>query len=219
MDDLPLCERLQIAKERELILSIQNKPSERVRRKSKVISTDSEISVHHKNAPAEMSSRRPVKRLRDNADNSVKKFRDPRFMDLHGKLNHEKFLQSYEFLEERQEKEINEITKVLKKVKSEKTKSVLKESLGKMKQEMMERHRAAAVKVRLREVNRAERQKVQEGKTPFFLKRAAKKDIALDERFNELKREGKLQKFLGKKRKKNSNKDHRLMPDRRNTEE
>lgn len=50
------------------------------------------------------------------------------------------------------------------------------------------------------------------GKKPFFLKEAAKKEIALEERFEELKREGKLQKFLDKRRKRNSNKDHRWLP-------
>ena len=38
-------------------------------------------------------------------------------------------------------------------------------------------------------------------------------------RYNELKREGKLNKFMTKKRKQNSNKDHRWLPSRRGEDE
>jgi ribosomal RNA-processing protein 36 len=61
---------------------------------------------------------------------------------------------------------------------------------------------------------------VKNGKNPFFLKRSKVKEIALEERFNELKQSGKLNSFLAKKRQKNSNKDHlRLPKQRRNTSE
>ena len=56
----------------------------------------------HKNGPAEMRSDRPVRRLRDNADNSTRKWRDPRFSEVSGKLKHDKFLKSYKFLDEYQ---------------------------------------------------------------------------------------------------------------------
>jgi len=68
-------------------------------------------------------------------------------------------------------------------------------------------------------VKREERDKVAEGKGAFFLKRSAKKAIAVEERFNELKRDGKLQKFMAKKRQRNANKDFHKMPARRDDDE
>jgi ribosomal RNA-processing protein 36 len=60
---------------------------------------------------------------------------------------------------------------------------------------------------------------VKKGKKPFFLKESAKKEIALEQRYEDLKKEGKLQKFLAKKCKKNSNKDHRWLPQGRRANE
>jgi ribosomal RNA-processing protein 36 len=44
------------------------------------------------------------------------------------------------------------------------------------------------------------------------LKESAKKEIALEEKYEELKRDGKLQKFLAKKSKKDASKDKRWLP-------
>jgi hypothetical protein len=84
------------------------------------ISSATRPKKKHKNAPAEMPSNKPVRRyiiqyfvewsrfelysvrLRINADNSTRKFRDPRFSDLSGKMNSDIFLQSYKFLDEYQ---------------------------------------------------------------------------------------------------------------------
>jgi hypothetical protein len=47
------------------------------------------------------------------------------------------------------------------------------------------------------------------------LKASEKKTMLLEEKYNELKKEGRLNQFMEKRRKKNSNKDHRWMPERR----
>eukprot|EP01042_Synura_sphagnicola_P003301 gene3301-4086_t len=71
---------------------------------------------------------------------------------------------------------------------------------------------------KLQAMKKAEKEKVKLGKQPYFLKAAAKQEIALEQRYEELKGAGKLQKFLQKRRKKNSNKDHRYLPARRQRE-
>jgi len=55
---------------------------------------------------------------------------------------------------------------------------------------------------------------VKEGKKPFFQKRSALRERELLSHFEELKREGKLEKFLAKKRKKMASKQHRSLPER-----
>jgi hypothetical protein len=76
-----------------------------------------------------MPSNKPVRRLRVDADNSVKKTIDPRFSELSGKLNTDIFTKSYQFLDEDQEKEIAVMEKKLAKAKSPHTKEQLREEL------------------------------------------------------------------------------------------
>ena len=187
--------------------------------KSRLIADSKKSSVKegrsNKNAPAVMKSNKPVRRLRIDADNTTRKSRDPRFAEGSGNLSHDKFLQAYSFLDKYQEDEINDITKSIKKVKDPDDQGVLKAELFKRKQEMTERRRSLKIKERLSVSRAEEREKVKNGKMPYHLGRNAKKVIALEQRFDELKGEGKLNSFLLKKRKKNANKDHRWLPSRR----
>ena len=173
------------------------------------------VGRENKNAPAVMKSNRPVRRLRIDANNTTRKFRDPRFVEGSGTLDEDRFHQNYAFLDKYQEDEVNELTRAMKKSKNPTVKDQIKTELLGKKQEMTERRRSMKVKARLQTVRAEERQKVKNGKTPFFLKRSAKKQIALEERFDELKKDGKLNAFLMKKRKRNSNKEHKKMPRRR----
>lgn len=85
-----------------------------------------------------------------------------------------------------------------------------------MKQEATERRRALNTIQRLDEMKQEERRKVKEGvKKPYFMKNSAMKEVALEERYKDLKKTGKLQKFMAKKRKHNSSKDRKWLPERR----
>ncbi len=64
-------------------------------------------------------------------------------------------------------------------------------------------------------MKKEEKQKIKEGKTPYFMKNSVKKNIIAEERFTALKKEGKLQKYMNKKRKKNASKDRNKLPSRR----
>lgn len=187
--------------------------------KSKFMTEDKKSSLKegrsNKNAPAVMKSNKPVRRLRIDADNTTRKSRDPRFAEGSGEYKPDKFLQAYQFLDKYQEDEIAVLTKSLKKQHNPEEKEELKAELFKRKQEMTERRRSLKIKARLSVAKSDEREKVKNGKLPFHLNRNAKKKIALEERFDELKGEGKLNSFLLKKRKKNANKDHRWLPSRR----
>mmetsp|Transcript_1752 Transcript_1752/g.2982 ORF Transcript_1752/g.2982 Transcript_1752/m.2982 type:complete len:299 (-) Transcript_1752:936-1832(-) len=168
-----------------------------------------------KNAPAEMASNRPVRRLRVDTNNTNKQSVDPRFTEFSGRMNEKIFAKDYAFLDDYRDNEISELSKSLRKIKSETKKSELKSEIIKMKQQSKERKRGVKVMERLEHMKRDEREKVKQGKKPFFLKKSAKHTIELEERYKELRQEGKLHKFMEKKRKKNSNKDHRWIPGRR----
>ena len=232
--EMPLWKRLNLLASREIdeastMVKIPTKISMRKKsidiqdEKSKMIANNKKSlkkeGRSNKNAPAVMKSNKPVRRLRIDADNTTRKSRDPRFAEGSGNLSHDKFLQAYSFLDKYQEDEITSIAQSLKKVRNDDDKEVLKGELMKRKQEMTERRRSLKIKDRLSAARAEEREKVKNGKMPFHLDRNAKKVIALEERFDELKGEGKLNSFLLKKRKKNANKDHRWLPSRRGEEE
>lgn len=201
----------------------QERKANSLRAASQKTSTTSETEYNKKskNAPAEMRSNRPVRRLRENSNARPPKHADPRFSDLHGKLKHNSFLDGYKFLDQYQESEVEKLAKVIKKTKSVATREHLKEELGKRKQEMIERRRALKIRDRMRAVRTEERTKVAAGKKPFFLKESAKKALVLEERYEELKASGggKLKKFIEKKRTKNAKKDIRWLPGRRDADE
>jgi ribosomal RNA-processing protein 36 len=53
------------------------------------------------------------------------------------------------------------------------------------------------------------------GAKPFYLKKSEKRKRELVAKYEELKAAGQLDKFMAKRRKKNSAKDHRYVPSRR----
>ena len=225
-EDVPLWQRVQQLNQAELEASssVTQHTTERVKRKRDDASTAAAFGARrptsvegraNKNAPAVMKSNRPVRRLRIDANNASRKFRDPRFTEGSGTLDSDKFHHNYAFLDEYQEDEVNALGRALKKTKNADQREQLKAELLKRKQELTERRRSLKVKARLLAVKQDEREKVKNGKTPFFLKRSAKKQIALEERFDELKKEGKLSSFLQKKRKRNANKEHKSLPRQR----
>ena len=56
---------------------------------------------------------------------------------------------------------------------------------------------------------------VEAGHKPFYLKKSEKRKRELVAKYEELKASGQLDKFMMKRRKKNSAKDHRYVPGRR----
>ena len=125
--------------------------------------TNVKMGRAHKNAPAEMASNRPVRRLRVDADNSSKKCIDPRFNDISGKLDENTFSKNFDFLDGYKEDEIQKMSGVLKKVKAVAKRDEIKVELLKMKQQLNERKRGLKVAGRLEEMKREERAKVKEG--------------------------------------------------------
>ena len=80
---------------------------------------------------------------------------------------------------------------------------------------MTERRRVMRQMDKIGRLKSEERAKVAAGKTPFFLKQSKVRELALEDRYDELKGSGKLRKFVEKKRRKNTAKDRRWMPEER----
>ncbi|KAG8430292.1 hypothetical protein GDO86_018042, partial [Hymenochirus boettgeri] len=162
--------------------------------------------------PVEVSSKKPVSFLRKVVQAKKQIRRDPRFDDLSGEYKPEVFEQTYKFLDviKKQEKEM--VQKKLKKVRD----PDLKDKLEQLAQRMDQQEAAAQKRQRQREreleFKKQQRELAQQGKKPFYLKRGDLRKLELAEKYQELKKRGKLENFLSKKRKRNSHKDRRKLP-------
>ena len=78
----------------------------------------------------------------------------------------------------------------------------LRDTLIKGRQQMSERHRAQRQKEKLDTLYKNEKDKVKAGKTPYFMKKSAVKQVLLEDRYDELKKSRKLKTFMERKRKK-----------------
>lgn len=134
-----------------------------------------------KHAPMEVSSRqRPQKQART----STTSRRDPRFESTSGELKADLFRSSYGFLEEHEAAEIKQ------------------SGDPELLRRRVERQRKESERDVKAKLKREERQAVAQGKKPFFLKRAQIKRKVLEQRFDDLRKRGKLDTFMRRKEKK-----------------
>ncbi|CAM9259291.1 unnamed protein product [Pylaiella littoralis] len=171
----------------------------------------------NKNRPQEASSLRAVGRFREVVPGKRKISRDPRFEGGGGssKLNYDIFRKAYGFLGTYQDSEIEALKKSLKKEKDQERSARLQGLLTRLQQERAERSQGDRSRTAIRDARKKEREAVAGGKKAFFLKGSEKKKLSLEQRYEGLKEEGKLSKFMEKKRKKNAAKDHRWLPSKR----
>uniref|UniRef100_F7I6H8 rRNA biogenesis protein RRP36 n=1 Tax=Callithrix jacchus TaxID=9483 RepID=F7I6H8_CALJA len=138
--------------------------------------------------------------------------RDPRFDDLSGEYNPEVFDKTYQFLNDIRAKEKELVKKQLKKHRSGEEHEKLQQLLHRMDQQEMaqqERKQQQELHLALKQERRAQ---AQEGHRPYFLKKSEQRQLALAEKFKELKRSKKLESFLSRKRRRNAGKDRRHLP-------
>ncbi|XP_062244514.1 ribosomal RNA processing protein 36 homolog isoform X1 [Platichthys flesus] len=167
----------------------------------------------NKNRPMEISAKRPAPFLRQVVAVRKPTLRDPRFDDLSGEYKPEIFEKTYKFIDNIKQREKEVVQKQLKRKKiSEEKKEKLQFLLKRM--ENQERARKSREQQRERELQfkRQQRERANQGAQPFFLKNSEKKKLQLAEKYQELKKTGKLQNFLSKKRKRNAGKDRRKLP-------
>ncbi|KAK5865500.1 hypothetical protein PBY51_019766 [Eleginops maclovinus] len=168
----------------------------------------------NKNRPMEISAKRRAPFLRQVVAAKKPTLRDPRFDDLSGEYKPEIFVQTYKFINDIKQKEREIVKKQLKKTKP--TNIQRKEKLQFLLKRMdnQERARKNQEEQRERELQfkRLQRERASQGDKPFFLKNSEKKKLQLAEKYQELKKTGKLENFLSKKRKRNAGKDRRKLP-------
>ncbi|XP_055469091.1 kelch domain-containing protein 3 isoform X3 [Psammomys obesus] len=170
------------------------------------------VCVADKHRPLEMSAKVRVPFLRQVVPISKKVARDPRFDDLSGDYNPEVFDKTYQFLNDIRAKEKELVKKQLKKHRSGEEHEKLQQLLQRMEQqEMVQQERKQQQELRLA-LKQERRALAQQGHRPYFLKKSEQHQLALAEKFKELKRSKKLESFLSRKRRRNAGKDRRQLP-------
>ncbi|XP_059173356.1 ribosomal RNA processing protein 36 homolog isoform X2 [Physella acuta] len=154
----------------------------------------------NKNRPTELSARRPVPKTSFAGKNKLA--RDPRFDDLSGEFNEKIFKQTYGFLNDVKTKEKLKLKKMITKTTDKNKKSELKQLVNRMEQKELAEARKSQQELLEKEWTKKERERIKEGKKPFFLKKSAKKALWEAEFKKELEEKGKMQKYLTRKSKK-----------------
>ena len=104
------------------------------------------------------------------------------------------------------------VKKQLKKHRSGEEHDKLQQLLQRMEQQEMaqqERKQQQELRLALKQERRAQ---AQQGHRPYFLKKSEQRQLALAEKFKELRRSKKLESFLSRKRRRNAGKDRRHLP-------
>jgi len=174
-----------------------------------------EVGATGKHAPMAQSSRYEVTRKRQVIEVPKMKARDPRFDAMQQRNAHTGNVdKAYGFLAEYQADEIAQLKTAMKTTKDPFEKDLLKRKIGSMEN----RIKAKAAKEREQEVLRRhrkdERQKVESGKNPYYLKKSELKEQALVEKYKGMKGKDR-EKAIDKKRKKESKKEIKRMPEAR----
>lgn len=169
----------------------------------------------NKNRPREMSSKKRVPRLRQVIPVKKQMTRDPRFDELSGTFNQEKFDKAYSFLDDIKTNERKCLKKEICKTKQPEKKQQLESLLRRMEQQAAAKKSEDAKREAEKKRKKAELELVKQGKRPYYLKNSEKKKLELAEKYKRLKSSGKLEKYLKRKGKKMTNKERKKMPHRR----
>lgn len=164
------------------------------------------VKRSNKNAPTEISSKRPVSRRRNVVDTptSSTNVRDPRFESLSGSVNRDLFSKSYSFLPEMFKDELSTLKTTLAKLKKQesaqagprakseqalaireeraKVEAALRRAEG-LAGERERRARESAVKGKIKAQNR---ERVEKGLQPFYPKKSEVKQMLLKDKYDRL---------------------------------
>ncbi|CAB3396700.1 unnamed protein product [Caenorhabditis bovis] len=169
--------------------------------------------------PREISSKRPVSAFRniykDHEMPAKKKKWDPRFDQRAGEFKELCFENNYKFLDEIRSKEIEEIRsehKMAEEEGDERKASRLKNTLQKMENRERSRAEKARQAETRRELHEENIQRMLRGEAPIFKTKAQVRRIDMEKKYDELKKDNKLDKYLQRKAKKESGKLKKAKP-------
>ena len=167
-----------------------------------------------KHAPAEISSKRAVSRKREVVPTQKSIHRDPRFEPLYGAVDEKRTKKDYSFLDAYRDSEMLHLKLAIRKIKDGEGKEKLKRALLSMESRKKAQKMKEQQQEILRKHRKEEKEKIEQGKRPFYLKKADQKKKALIERFEGMK-STQVDKTIERRRKKKAAKERKGMPSTR----
>jgi ribosomal RNA-processing protein 36 len=166
-----------------------------------------------KHAPAAQSSKHQVSRRRTVIDVPQRRYRDPRFDAIQQQRSahtgdSEK---AYGFLREYQKAEIDELQAAAKKTRDSDDAERLRRTAGAMRNQIQAREAKERTQAVIRQHRREERLKVEQGKTPYYLKEKEIKERALVEKYKGLKSKER-ERLMERRQRKEGQKEKKRMP-------
>ena len=159
----------------------------------------------------ELSSKKAVSRKRHVVSIPKVNARDPRFSLLSGDLDVDRVNQKYAFLNDYRASEVADLKQRMRSTKDLRAKEALKREIKSMEDRERARKRAEEEKAVVREHRKGEKERVKQGKKPFFLKKGEVKKQALVKRFEGMG-EKKAEKVIERRRKKKAGKEKKAIP-------
>lgn len=169
------------------------------------------LSRQSKHAPAELSSKKAVSRKREVIPVHRVSHRDPRFEPLSGPLVPDKVKKNYSFLDSYRTSEIASLKTTLRNTKDPSARENLRKTLLSMESQEKARAAKEAQQEVIREHRKKEKEAIEKGKQPFYLKKGEQKKLALVKRFEGLG-EKKAERVIERRRRKKAGKERKGMP-------
>ncbi|XP_049851376.1 ribosomal RNA processing protein 36 homolog [Schistocerca gregaria] len=177
------------------------------------------IARRNKNAPVVRSAKQPVPAktavLSLSSLPPKAKPRDPRFDSATEDFDYGLFKHRYGFIDEIRANECEELKKAIEKAEEPDEQDRLKSALILLQsRQKSEQEKQLRQKIKSRYI-KEERERVLKGKKPFYAKRDMLKKLIMKEKLERLEKQGSVDKYLTRKRKKQAAKDKRVLQKRR----
>lgn len=168
-----------------------------------------------KHAPMAQSSKYQVTRKRNVVEVPKRVVRDPRFDALRQVPDHPgNSDKAYSFLRDYQKDEIVELKKALKLTRAADDRETLKRKINSMENRIKSKEAEERRQKVVTQYRKEEREKVQQGKKPFYLKEKDIRERALVEKFKGMKSKDR-EKLVEKRKKREDQKEKKRMPQAR----
>lgn len=177
----------------------------------------SDKSRSSKHAPLEETSTRPVTRRREAVSTQASHVRDPRFSAAVGHFDENKHRQRYAFLAEYRANELDQLNTALTASKKKRAnvdlndQERLKRAAGALHNQLRSEEEAERRRKVLSQHRKKERDLIQQGKQPFFLKRGEVRGLVDKDRSEALGKKG-VERREKKRERKDEQKEKRRMP-------
>jgi len=161
----------------------------------------------NKNRPREMSAKN--RKIEPKVVIQVAKvFRnDPRFDPLCGEFDEKKFNKHYAFINDMRVEEVEKLKEELKEETNPRRIDKIKYLIQRMENQIRSEKKRREEESQQQEEKQVQIDAMNEGKSPYFATKAVKRDQTMRTKFNKLKEDGKLEQYMAKKRKHNSQRD------------